>query len=188
MSINFTALWNAHPQVNGDDSPCRRKDGHKAFDDQCAIRVGTALARCGYDVTKLQVQFCWPFRRSYWFMEWWQTDYKIKLFQASVGVKHWRKFQQLFWCKRNLVLEDNMKKIIIIVFTLAGALCGAALMYLLLPFVSRYWVGSIQGEDQMSQNFAIYCIGSVLLSLSGAVMGWVCSKKLNSFYNQDWHL
>lgn len=53
MSIHFSELWNAHPEVKGDENPCRRKDGHKAFDDQCAIRIGTALARCGYDVTKL---------------------------------------------------------------------------------------------------------------------------------------
>lgn len=59
MSITFAALWSAHPEINGDESPCRRKDGHKAFDDQCAIRVGTALARCGYDVTKLHAEFCW---------------------------------------------------------------------------------------------------------------------------------
>lgn len=59
MSIHFSELWNAHPEVKGDENPCRRKDGHKAFDDQCAIRIGTALARCGYDVTTLRVQFCW---------------------------------------------------------------------------------------------------------------------------------
>ncbi len=59
MSMTFSALWNAHPEVHGDDNPCRRRDGHKAFGDQCAIRLGTALARCGYDVTKLHVHFCW---------------------------------------------------------------------------------------------------------------------------------
>lgn len=72
-----------------------------------------------------------------------------------------------------------MKKIIIIAFILAGASCGAAIMYLLLPLISCFWVGPIQGEDQMSENFAIYFIGSVLLSLSGAVTGWYLSKKCN---------
>lgn len=42
MSITFAALWNAHPEVKGDENPCRRPDGHKAFEDQCAIRLGTA--------------------------------------------------------------------------------------------------------------------------------------------------
>ncbi|MEE3660510.1 T6SS effector amidase Tae4 family protein [Brenneria sp. g21c3] len=51
MGVIFADLWNAHPEVKGDENPCRRKDGHKAFDDQCAIRIGTALARCGYDVS-----------------------------------------------------------------------------------------------------------------------------------------
>lgn len=57
--MRFEELWNAHPEVNGDEHPCRRTDGEKAFDDQCAIRIGTALARCGYDVTKLNAEFCW---------------------------------------------------------------------------------------------------------------------------------
>lgn len=59
MVISFSNLWNAHPEVKGDAIPCRLKNGRKAFDDQCAIRVGTALARCGFDVTKLRANFCW---------------------------------------------------------------------------------------------------------------------------------
>lgn len=59
MTITFSALWNAHPEVKGDENPCRRPDGNKAFEDQCAIRIGTALSRCGYDVTRLKAQFCW---------------------------------------------------------------------------------------------------------------------------------
>jgi len=42
-----------------DNHPCSKKD----FPDQCAIRVGVALAKCGFDVTKLQIggklRFCW---------------------------------------------------------------------------------------------------------------------------------
>ncbi|EJH4502988.1 hypothetical protein SMB93_004125 [Cronobacter sakazakii] len=64
MSITFAALWNAHPEVKGDENPCKRPDGHKAFEDQCAIRLGTALARCGYDVTRLHAQFCWYHSKS----------------------------------------------------------------------------------------------------------------------------
>ncbi|WP_261154046.1 type VI secretion system amidase effector protein Tae4 [Serratia ficaria] len=60
MPITFSSLWENHPEVNGDANPCLKPNGDKAFDDQCAIRVGTALARCGYDVTKLSgVNFCW---------------------------------------------------------------------------------------------------------------------------------
>ncbi|EOC1304536.1 T6SS effector amidase Tae4 family protein [Cronobacter dublinensis] len=59
MTIKFSQLWEAHPGVNGDADPCRRPDGHKAFDDQCAIRLGVALTRCGYDVSRLKLAQCW---------------------------------------------------------------------------------------------------------------------------------
>ncbi|MGK3163686.1 T6SS effector amidase Tae4 family protein [Serratia marcescens] len=37
----------------------------KAFDDQCAIRIGAALVHCGYDVSKLSgVNFCWLHKKS----------------------------------------------------------------------------------------------------------------------------
>ncbi|WP_288499735.1 T6SS effector amidase Tae4 family protein [uncultured Erwinia sp.] len=64
MRINFSALWNAHPEVSGEENPCRLKDGRKAFDDQCAIRIGVALTRCGYDMTKLPGRFCWYHSKS----------------------------------------------------------------------------------------------------------------------------
>ncbi|WP_426713223.1 T6SS effector amidase Tae4 family protein [Cronobacter muytjensii] len=44
---------------NGDADPCWKPDGHKAFDDQCAIRLGVALTRCGYDVSRLKLAQCW---------------------------------------------------------------------------------------------------------------------------------
>ncbi|NLY33627.1 MAG: hypothetical protein GX040_02810 [Alcaligenaceae bacterium] len=59
MNINFAKLWKYHPEINGDKNPCRKKDGSKAFDDQCAIRIGFALAQCGYDITKLKAESCW---------------------------------------------------------------------------------------------------------------------------------
>lgn len=30
MSMTFAALWNAHPEVHGDDNPCRRR-GDESF-------------------------------------------------------------------------------------------------------------------------------------------------------------
>lgn len=60
MNITFKKLWDSHPEIHGDENPCRNHDGHKAFDDQCAIRIGVALSRCGYDVTRLTgAVFCW---------------------------------------------------------------------------------------------------------------------------------
>ncbi|MDK1703082.1 type VI secretion system amidase effector protein Tae4 [Serratia rubidaea] len=61
MPITFNTLWENHPEINGDANPCRKSNG----DDQCAIRIGTALARCGYDVTKLSgVTSCWMHPKS----------------------------------------------------------------------------------------------------------------------------
>ena len=59
MALSFESLWNAHPEIKGNANPCRLPNGLKAFDDQCAIRLGTALARCGCDATKLKAAFCW---------------------------------------------------------------------------------------------------------------------------------
>ncbi|AXF75346.1 type VI secretion system amidase effector protein Tae4 [Erwinia tracheiphila] len=59
MALSFESLWNAHPTVKGEEVPCRLPNGLKAFDDQCAIGVGTALARCGCDVTRLKAMLCW---------------------------------------------------------------------------------------------------------------------------------
>lgn len=57
--ITFHKLWENHPTVKGDDDPCTT-DGKKNFQNQCAIRVGTALARCGYDTRRIPgVRHCW---------------------------------------------------------------------------------------------------------------------------------
>jgi len=59
MTITFHDLWENHPK---DTYPCST-DGKRHFDDQCAIRVGVSLAKCGYDVTQLKragnLDFCW---------------------------------------------------------------------------------------------------------------------------------
>lgn len=59
MALSFESLWNAHPEIKGDATPYRLPNGLKAFEDQYAIHLGTALARCGCDVTKLKAAFCW---------------------------------------------------------------------------------------------------------------------------------
>lgn len=64
MALNFAALWDAYPGLWDDENPCRLKNGHMAFENQCAIRLGTALAKCGYDVTQLPVHFCWHHPKS----------------------------------------------------------------------------------------------------------------------------
>lgn len=59
MALSFKALWDAHPTVRGEKAACLLENGSKAFDDQCAISVGTALACCGCNVSKLKATFCW---------------------------------------------------------------------------------------------------------------------------------
>lgn len=58
--ITFQELWKAYPTVQGDKSPCKT-DGKKNFEDQCAIRLGTALSRNGVDTTNLvpKGRHCW---------------------------------------------------------------------------------------------------------------------------------
>ncbi|MDF7681059.1 hypothetical protein PT300_10890 [Enterobacteriaceae bacterium ESL0689] len=64
MALNFAALWDAYPGLFGDENPCRLKDGRASFENQCAIRLGMALVKCGYGMTKLQAQFCWHHPKS----------------------------------------------------------------------------------------------------------------------------
>ncbi|MCK0163294.1 T6SS effector amidase Tae4 family protein [Marinobacter sp. S6332] len=57
--ITFRKLWENHPTIKGDDNPCV-KDGKKNFQNQCAIRVGAALARCGFNTRALPgARHCW---------------------------------------------------------------------------------------------------------------------------------
>ncbi|HBC82564.1 MAG TPA: hypothetical protein DC012_11525 [Escherichia sp.] len=62
--------------------------------------------------------------------------------------------------------------------TLTGAICGAVIMYLILPALCAYFVGPIYGDDQMSQNFTIFLVGTPLLTLLGAIAGWLLGRKI----------
>lgn len=75
-------------------------------------------------------------------------------------------------------LENAMRFIKLSLFALSGAAGGAALMYLILPTISRYFVGPVHGEDQMSQNFLIFLAGTPLLALIGAVAGLFIGKRI----------
>lgn len=62
--VTFKDLWESHPQVTGDDNPCAT-DGKPNFSDQCAIRVGAALAACGVNTASLPgVPHCWHHAKS----------------------------------------------------------------------------------------------------------------------------
>ncbi|ENL1190455.1 hypothetical protein AB4S96_004555, partial [Vibrio vulnificus] len=58
--MDFQNLWNKHPTIVGDSVPCST-DGKANFSDQCAIRLGVALASIGVDTTSLvpKARHCW---------------------------------------------------------------------------------------------------------------------------------
>ena len=57
--LNFEELWNAHPSVQEEKSPCST-DGSANFTNQCAIRMGTALKECGVRRSQLSAPtLCW---------------------------------------------------------------------------------------------------------------------------------
>jgi hypothetical protein len=58
--ITFQKLWDSYPTIQGDKAPCKTQ-GKKNFDDQCAIRLGAALADNGVKTTNLvpKSRHCW---------------------------------------------------------------------------------------------------------------------------------
>lgn len=63
--IKFEELWSNHATVSGVDNPCLVKD-EPAFSNQCAIRVGNALALCGFDTASLPgAEHCWHHEKSH---------------------------------------------------------------------------------------------------------------------------
>lgn len=62
--IKFNELWENHATISGVDNPCI-VDDNPAFSNQCAIRVGNALALCGFDTTSLPgAEHCWHHAKS----------------------------------------------------------------------------------------------------------------------------
>jgi len=56
----FDILWENHPTVESpfDDSPCK-KDGIKAFDNQCAIRMGISFEKSEIKMDSFKGAKCW---------------------------------------------------------------------------------------------------------------------------------
>lgn len=50
--VTFKQLWDNHPTITGEGDPC-----DSSLDDQCAIKLGTALHKCGVKVQG--VEQCW---------------------------------------------------------------------------------------------------------------------------------
>lgn len=57
--VGFKQLWGAHATIAGENDPCST-DGKANFPDQCAIRVGVALARCNVKTASIPgATHCW---------------------------------------------------------------------------------------------------------------------------------
>lgn len=52
--LTFSTLWDNYP----DDPPCVDANGDKIYDDQCAIKLGTALAKSGVSFDKFPGPRC----------------------------------------------------------------------------------------------------------------------------------
>lgn len=58
--MKFTDLWKNHPTVESivDDAPCKH-NGKKAFENQCAIRMGESIRKSGANLTSFKGAKCW---------------------------------------------------------------------------------------------------------------------------------
>ncbi|WP_281558908.1 type VI secretion system amidase effector protein Tae4 [Thalassomonas sp. RHCl1] len=57
--FSFEKLWESHPTNTNEDNPCTT-NGEKNFTNQCAIRVGVALAKCGVKTSSIPgATHCW---------------------------------------------------------------------------------------------------------------------------------
>ena len=58
--IQFQKFWESYPTIQGDKAPCKT-NGKKNFEDQCAIRLGAALAKNWVKTTNLvpKGRHCW---------------------------------------------------------------------------------------------------------------------------------
>lgn len=62
--IKFEELWKNHPTVLNSNDPCEI-NGKPQFSNQCAIRVGVALSKCGIDTSKMPgARHCWYHKKA----------------------------------------------------------------------------------------------------------------------------
>ena len=62
--VTFQKLWDNHPTITGDKNPCST-NGRPNFSNQCAIRMGVCLARCGVDTSRIPGAIhCWHHTKS----------------------------------------------------------------------------------------------------------------------------
>ncbi|WP_281557927.1 type VI secretion system amidase effector protein Tae4 [Thalassomonas sp. RHCl1] len=61
--LTFKKLWDNHPTISGNEYPCST-NGVIHFSDQCAIRLGVALAKCGVNTAYIAgARHCWHHKK-----------------------------------------------------------------------------------------------------------------------------
>jgi hypothetical protein len=59
-NLSFKALWSNYPLYNGEDLPCKNSETNDPnFENQCAIRMGVALEKSGFDLSSYHGVRCW---------------------------------------------------------------------------------------------------------------------------------
>ena len=62
--LSFQQLWDNHPTITNDHNPCST-NGKANFSNQCAIRMGVCLTRCGVKTANIPgVVHCWYHKKS----------------------------------------------------------------------------------------------------------------------------
>lgn len=76
--VTFKQLWGNHPTISGEENPCTT-NGKKNFPNQCAVRVGVALTKCGVKTTSIPgVTHCWQHPKS--------AGHVIRAEELSIGL------------------------------------------------------------------------------------------------------
>jgi len=57
--LTIEQLWDKHPSVQNDLYPCPDQKSNPRFENQCAIRMGVCLERCGVDLSGYKGVKCW---------------------------------------------------------------------------------------------------------------------------------
>lgn len=57
-AVKFNTLWQQHPTVRGNQTPCVTREGAPAYKDQCAIRMGVCFEQAGLSLSSYKGTRC----------------------------------------------------------------------------------------------------------------------------------
>jgi Type VI secretion system (T6SS), amidase effector protein 4 len=59
VTAKFIDLWDKYPTNLGIDAPCKDSKGNRAYENQCAIKMGTCFVNAGYSLAGFKGACCW---------------------------------------------------------------------------------------------------------------------------------